>query len=327
MEILLINGKWDCAGASINLCRAINKYTKHKARHMVETETYLAYDTDITAKQYNPGEVWSILKIIEKADILHFNHADHNVPFKGITWSRFMSDKRIVYHSHSGWEKGKDFHDEFLKGELFHKYDSYDKVIVCAPCNTFVFNESVWLPNILQIYEKDYLPLSKKDLNGRLIVGQSPSVRRLKSTDVLEKAVYELKRSGYDIELDVIEATSHRECLKRKKSHHIEFDNMEQGHLGMAAFEAASMGIVTMGWMKPSVQDAYFKLGEESGLPFINVDSEESLKKELLRFIENRQLLIERSNYTRFWMQRYYNEKRIVDLYVKLYEGLMQGKP
>lgn len=324
LKILLINGTWDCAGVSINLCKAINKYTRHQARHIVGVETYLGYDTDITMNQYNPMRVYSLLKVIEDADIFHFNHTDHTVQYKGINWSRFTSRKKRIYHSHSGWEEGKDYHEEFLKGKLFNKYDNYDSVIECAPCNTFVFNNSVWLPNLLPVYDESYLPLPNKDYKGRLIIGQSPSVKRIKSTNILNKVVYGLQQSGYDIELDVIEKTRHRECLARKKYHHIEFDNMHQGHLGMAGFEAASMGIVTMGWMKPSVQEAYTKLGEGNDLPFINVGSEEELRDELIHLIEDRELLLERSQYTRLWMERYYTEKRLLALYVNLYEGLLE---
>ncbi len=136
LNILLINGKWDCAGVGISLGNAINRYTNHRARHLVREVNFLKYQTDIMPAHYSPLWLWPLLKVIEEADILHFNYVDHTVPFFDLKWPDFMHSKKIIFHDHSGWEPRKWLRNDYVNGTLFHKYDDYDRVIVCAPSDT-----------------------------------------------------------------------------------------------------------------------------------------------------------------------------------------------
>lgn len=326
LDILLVNGKWDCAGVSISLCNAINKYTPHQARHIVKEESILQWETDITAKDYNAINMFSLLKIIEEADIIHFNYVDHTVPFFDIKWCDFINNKKLIFHDHSGWEPLKELHDEYKSGRLFHKYDNYNKVIVCAPSDTHIFNNATWLPNIMPIYREDYRPPHNKSYNGTLIIGQTSVSPKIKSTDLLVSIVKEIQASGYDVALDIITGITHSETLRRKREHNIEFDNMYQGHHGMAGLEAISMGIPTLAWLKPEVIEAYKELGEGSDVPFINVRDKNELMKALIELIDNRELLKEKSNYNRKWIEKYYNEEYLVNMYIDLYECIMDGK-
>ncbi|MGR3303189.1 MAG: hypothetical protein ACUZ8I_11875 [Candidatus Scalindua sp.] len=326
LDILLVNGKWDCAGVSISLCNAINKYTPHQARHIVKEESTLQYETDITAKDYNAINMLSLLKIIEEADIIHFNYADHTVPFFDIKWSDFINNKKLIYHDHSGWEPLKDLHDEYKAGRLFHKYDNYDQVIVCAPSDTHIFHKATWLPNLMPIYREDYRPTHNKSYNGTIIIGQTAVSQKIKSTDLLVTTVKEIQARGYDVALDIVTGVSHSQALRRKREHQIEFDNMYQGHHGMAGLEAISMGIPTLAWLKPKVVEAYEEIGEGSDVPFINVRDKNELMTALIKMIENRDLLKEKSIYCQKWIEKYYNEKYLVNMYIDLYERIMAGK-
>ena len=75
---------------------------------------------------------------------------------------------------------------------------------------------------------------------------------------------------------------------RRKRTHHIEFDNLYQGHHGMAGLEALSMGIPVLAKLEQRVCIAYDNLGEGSPLPFINVKNEDELTLEFfIRKIRN----------------------------------------
>ena len=323
LKILLVNAKWDCAGVSISLCNAINNYTKHSARHIVKVETNLKYETDITAQNYRTKDILSILKTIDEADIIHFNYVDHSTPFFNIEWTDFINGKKIIFHDHSGWEPYKDLHDEYISGQLFNKYDNYDQVIVCAPSDINIFNKGIWLPNIMPIDQEDYLPIYDRSYESTLIIGQTAASPQIKSTDILERVANEMREGGYDVQLDIITGVSHAECLRRKREHHIEFDNMYQGHHGMAGLESISMGIPTLAWLKPDVVEAYKRLGEGNDVPFINVQDENELKANLIELVENRKLLREKSIYCRKWIETYYSEERLVNMYIDLYERIM----
>jgi len=325
LNILLINNKWDCAGVSISLCNAINRHTKHRARHMVAVETAIKYETDITSANCVPHRLWSIMKIIEKADILHFNYADHSVPFFDIRWPDFMRGKKCIFHDHSGWEPRKLLHNAYVSGRLFHKYDDYEQAIVCAPSDTHIFNRSIWLPNLMPIYREDYLPLRDRPHYNSIIIGQTASSPELKSTEMLADAVRELKAKGYNVEMDLITGASHSDCLRRKRSHYIEFDNMHQGHHGMAGLEAISMGIPTLAWLTPEVIKAYERLGSGDPIPFINVRDKGELMTEMIELITNRNTWEERSSYSRRWIEKYYDEKNLVQMYIDLFERLMDS--
>ncbi len=176
----------------------------------------------------------------------------------------------------------------------------------------------------MPIYKAEYLPNYRMP-NGKVIIGQTAAVPEIKSAQELKEAVDELKKMGFNVEWDLVSGVSHSECLRLKNTHHIEFDNMYQGHHGMAGLEAISLGIPTLAYLRPEMVEAYKKLGNGEEVPFINVRNKDEIVSVLAKFLGDRKAWQEWSHYCRSWIEKYYNEERLVKMYAALYEDLAGG--
>lgn len=102
-------------------------------------------------------------------------------------------------------------------------------------------------------------------------IAHAPTNRQVKSTDLLIKAVDRLKAEGFDVELDLIERRSWAECLGRKATADIYFDQVGLGY-GNNAIEAWAMGIpVIAGASDPVLDEMERRFGE---LPFYHATLE-----------------------------------------------------
>jgi hypothetical protein len=75
-------------------------------------------------------------------------------------------------------------------------------------------------------------------------------MRSLKSTEALIDAVLALKDEGLAVELDLIERTTWAECLRRKATADIYFDQLYLGY-GCNAIEAWGMGLPVIAGLDP----------------------------------------------------------------------------
>ena len=317
MNILIINKDIDSAGVGYYLYEAINKYSSHKARHLCAVKTF--FDIDIELEKANFDE---LVEIIKKTDIFHFNNVGYEIPFGKIRWCEYIKNKKKIFHAHSIHEQGGHLYNHFIRGFIHNKFNEYDKVIECAPCNTWIYRNSIWMPNILPLSRilKYYKPKNFKEQN--IIIGQSPTGRNRKNTDDLILVYNSLKQIHKNLTLQIIENVSYEECLKLKSLCHIFFDNMFQGHIGMSGFEAMALGIPVLAYLKMETLEAYKKFSDGDDVPIINVQNNNELYNEINHLLNDRDYLIEISKKSSEWISKYYNEERIVKYWIELYESL-----
>lgn len=86
--------------------------------------------------------------------------------------------------------------------------------------------------------------------DGVLRVAHAPTNRAVKSTQALLDAVKRLQRDGVAIELDLIERVKNEECLRRKGTADVYFDQVFLGY-GCNAIEAWGMGIPVIAGVDP----------------------------------------------------------------------------
>jgi len=316
MNILIINQTIDCAGGKILINSAINKITKHKSRHLVGQETYLCYETDIVL-----GKVRNIKQLVEladKADVLWFHLWDFNKPFGPINWKYFLDGKKVIFNPQSSHEYKKQRHKPFSEGLLYEYYEGLPmQIVTFHGTDLKLYKNSKWGPIVKPISDPEYIPESSKSFDGELIIGQSPS-SELKNTLELKRAVNMLKTKGYPIRLEILRNISNKECLQKRRFHHLSFDNMTQGHPGSSGWESLSMGIPTLVHIEKDEIDVLTKFAGGIQPPFINVKNKEDIFKEIEALINDRTKLKELSIASRKWMENYYKEERLIKHWLKI---------
>jgi len=310
--VLQINPYIDCAGVSYNLCSALNKHTKIQCRHIVGKEHPFGYPFDIGEKNFNQTEFEQLVK---DADILHFNHMDYFSHAFGIDWTKYLKKKIVVYHSHAGWEEGKEYHEFYKWNLLYHRFDDADAVLVCSPANVNIFKGAKWIPNVLPEYGIE----SERNFEGILKVCQCPSSWKYKNVEEMRTL---MGKTLPDIEFHLIEGL-HKRVLELMSKNHLLFDNIRQGYFGQVSLEAMGMGVVPIAYVRKDWEKMYCDvLGCES-IPVEHIYSMQQVKDKIMIYYNNRNLLKEKSKEVKRWIQTYYSERRIVKMWEEFYNGLL----
>jgi hypothetical protein len=141
-----------------------------------------------------------------------------------------------------------------------------------------------WLP---APYDVDRLYAMKKPDPGLPIrIVHAPTNRALKSTAALITAVNDLQIEGYPVELDLIEGVTWAECLRRKATADIYFDQTVLGY-GCNALEAWSMGIPVIAGATDDILG--MMLDVIGSLPFYVTDEPE-IKSAIRHMVEDPEL-------------------------------------
>jgi len=320
-NIIHINLDGDPAGVSWLLHKAMKKagYSSH---HIIPSEKQihkLSQGTDIIIEN-NPIEAENIL---EKADLFHINGRILDTPF-GLKLKKLLINTPFVFHNHGG----KVLLNPYPQIEELRQFNKNFIYIACSPLTKKVIPFCRWLPNIVPIDEPLYMPI-KRDFNGTLKICNkifSKLTRIYKGTDILNEMinVHLRDEEKFPLSLDIFEELSIQDCLKKSSDYHICVDNLIQGFIGMSGWESLSKGQVVIARLDPIVEKCYKKLGEGT-CPIINVTGMDEMCKVLRRFCENKELLKKKCIESRKWMEKYYTEKRIVELYIKTYEEVING--
>jgi glycosyltransferase involved in cell wall biosynthesis len=119
-----------------------------------------------------------------------------------------------------------------------------------------------------------------------ILIAHAPTNRSVKSTKELLAAIQRLQDDGFEVELDLIERRSWKECLERKAKADIYFDQIGLGY-GCNALEAWAMGIpVVAGGADATLDEMERRFGF---LPFYHA-TEETIYDALRELIEDPEL-------------------------------------
>ena len=173
----------------------------------------------------------SISKIAGNYDILHF-HYFSVLPF-GLDlplWK--MLGKKIVFHYH-----GDDIRNKG-EGKLSRKYAG--AILVSTPDLLAWSPRAKWTPNPIDLRKYPYIGV--EDHERKLRIVHAPSVPKVKGTEYVIKAVEELKKEGYEIELDLVKNMPHQEAVEHYMQADIVVDQLLVGWYGVFAIECMALG-------------------------------------------------------------------------------------
>ena len=239
MNILMITDN-DPAGMGIAFTNAINRYSKHTCRLITTAEKYgLEFESDIHLPDIDDDDFSEIEQLLIHADIIHFHvMKDENSHLGPIVIRDYIKGKKILHHHHG--------HPDFiLNAETYNrKYATLNRpVIVSTPDLLKITKNATWIPNIVPLYDSQFLPRYDRSLPQDIIkICQSPTRKYHKHTSDFIKAMQRLQEKYNKHLLPVIiEKIPYFQCLQIKRRCHIVFDHM-RGWFGIASLESLSQG-------------------------------------------------------------------------------------
>jgi hypothetical protein len=316
VNILLINLEFDCAGVSWQLRNAINKYTPHKAVHIMRQETMAAKQTDRKFKVL--PEIYDLLTW---ADVLHFNQWiwTHR-PGQAFTFypvdeykeenpfEQFLKHKKVFFHFHGGYHQLDPSYwirECSRVGAKMFKCDPYTKILGAK-----------WMPNILDF---SVVPFQEKKDNTKIaIMGSRGDNRRINA--LIEDSFKYLQRSHH-FTYKLFHDMDRYEALRERSSYGITIDNTTQGFIGMWGWESLLMGQALISNFDDGVLEEYSALGEGGLFPAVHVLNIDDVARNVRHMLnpENQERMLELQREAHQWMLDYYNPERLVEKYVQEY--------
>jgi hypothetical protein len=114
-------------------------------------------------------------------------------------------------------------------------------------------------------------------------------------------------------------------CLE-KKQHHVCIDNITQGFIGMAGWEALTMGMPVIARLDEFALDAYSQLGDGRLPPILNARWIDEVCEYVLALGKNPEWVQALGQASRDWMIRHYNGRRIIALYEEIYKESVHAR-
>ncbi len=318
MQILMILDN-DPAGMGIAFCNAINRYSDHACRMITTQERYgINFETDIHIPDIENDDFGEVEQLLKDADIFHFHMLkDENSHLGPLVIRDYIKGKKILHHHHG--------HPDYLiNAEAFNeKYKKFRrKVIVSTPDLLKVADNSTWVPNLVPIYDVQFMPRFENSLPADVIrICQSPTRKFDKHTDEFKSVLAQLKKKYSNIEMVIIEKTPYFDCLMIKRACNIVFDHM-RGWFGIASLESLSQGKpVIAGLDDWNIQCIKEFTGSEK-LPWVIAKSKEELSERLDMLIIDDELRQSTGEYSRRFMEKFWTEKHALSVLVNQYENL-----
>jgi hypothetical protein len=300
MNVVNIHAGSDTGGQGIRLKWAFDRHapgwTYHTVRNPQTSFAYIDYPQD---------RPWSEAKDLwADADVVHVINNFRSAAL----FERKRGEKPAVVHY-----QGTSFRTG--PWPLLAEQRKRHAIGLVSTLDLFLIEPSrlEWLPSP---YDIDWLWSLRTPINdGKVRIAHAPTNRTIKSTDKLEQAIDRLKREGYPVELELIEKVRWFECLRRKASADIFFDQVKLGY-GNNAIEAWGMGIpVIAGGADPTLDEMERRFGH---LPFLHA-TPDTIYDALRELVESPELRQKYADRGLEHVRRYHAEQVVVEQLKDIY--------
>jgi hypothetical protein len=228
MNVLGLSRGQDTGGQGIGLKRAFDRYAPDwRVRHAFSSVTYLAYEGDL---QWT-GREDELRQLFEAADVIHL----HN----GVSASRrldpYHRKPMVVHHHGSAYRRSAS------------SYQAEDRraraVTVVSTIDLLRYGPAEWMPQVVDEARMATIAGEhRRAPDGKLRIGHAPTARAVKSTALFLEVMARLTSRYPWVELELIERATHADCLRRKATVDLFYDQLLLGY-GNNATEAWAMGI------------------------------------------------------------------------------------
>ena len=309
------------AGAPIRIVNALNKHTNIKARFVnFSPDEYGArtFPEDITFA--NNREFIEFL--ISEADIVVAHHPiglrenKFGINFKDIA----KSSCKFVQHFHS------NYYSYHMESPCLKGYDAYC-VIPHYPERSFLGLEI--LPNIIPINDNECIPVNMHNKVPKVVFSASIRNKRFSSrwgTKGYVEVSRKMKKLSkkYRFEYSEIFDRSYHEAMKTKQESDIVIGDIVTGSYHLTELEGLSMGkCVFCNLDGRSVQTLMSEFACKD-IPFVNVSLDEL--DDILYQVINKKLYKRIGEFSRIWIEKYYNDKYLIQRHVNFYNKVINGQ-
>lgn len=168
---------------------------------------------------------------------------------------------------------------------------------------------------IPQAFEVDKVPfVGIPNHKGKIRIVHAPTSRIIKGTKYIIKAIDQLKKMGYKIDLIIVEKKSNQEAIEIYKKADIVIDEVLQGPYGMFAIECMAMGKPVLCRVDPAFQDYY------QNLPIVNTDPS-TLVVNLKKLLDRPELRRKIGLAGRKYVEKVHDGEKIGQELIKLYKN------
>ena len=242
-----MNILWICsdntANNPYNIVKTINDETKHMAVLIQAKQTYLNYPLDGTI-MVNTITLKEFIKYVKWADVIHLNESVVSGLYPPEQAARFKCGSRVTLYDvltedkkvfrHSNGTYYRSHYGEINR--LCEKHNMYKTV--STPDLISYGMHTYWLPQPIpttdEIYKKGEVMSTEK-----IRISHSPTNRLIKGTQLF---LLVCKKLFPELEVVLIEGKKHDECLRIRKTCHINYDQYSLGAYGVSSLESLAIG-------------------------------------------------------------------------------------
>lgn len=318
LNILMITAN-DPAGMGMTFTNAINRYTDHTCRLITSQDRYgIDFGKDIHLPDIHDDDFGEVEQLLIDADIIHFHMlSDENSHLGPLVIRDYIKGKKIIHHHHG-------HPDYILNVDAFNeKYKRLKrKVIVSTPDLLKIADNSTWVPNMVPLFDVDYMPRYDSSLPQDLIkICQAPTRKYDKHTREFQAAFDQCLASKLTVEKVVIERVSHKKCLQLKKQCHIVFDHM-RGWFGISSLESLAQGKPVIAGLDDWNIKCIKSFTASEVMPWHIARDREELNTVLKKLITDGELRTEAGKRSREFMESCWKETDALQVLINIYSDL-----
>ena len=308
-HLLIYSAGNDTGGQNYRIKRAFDRYAPDFEAHAAHaTPSYMDYPREIVS---DTKTLCEMRRLFAHADVLHLNNTRAGLGRFAIA----ASQPAILHHHGSRFRSG---HKAIAEGA---RKAGYPQIVSTLDLMTLE-PDLTWCPSPFPVEELFSIGQeNKREPDGIIRIVQCPTARAVKGTEVLIKAVFDLRQEGYPVELDLVEHETWKTTLRRKAAADIFVDQPGGFGYGNNAVEAWCMGLpVVSGINEDRVPGTRDLMLETWGrLPFVEA-SEETLTDVLRNLILDRQMRLAYGSYGLAHARRWHSEEYVANLLRGVYQ-------
>lgn len=305
------------SGSPIRLSRLFSKYSGHEARYITSTPVIgdRVFPCDMVAENLSNDELEAWL---DWADVLHF----HN------RWKRQEIFRRVPF-TYKNKPSVIQIHSPRFSEDFTEEVKSKKPLAIIAQYHPREWKKelSYIIPNVVDIYDDIHVYNPRKHGHRVPIVGYSPSNWNAKGWDnkgygFMNDYLKRLEMFQGAIAYQRIIRKPFLEAMLMKQSCHIGVDEVVTGSYHLSSLEFLAMGCATFAYLDEETEAVAKECLGADKLPWLNV--REDRFKTVFRHMLQEGSWDNEGIASRKWMEKYYDPKRLCDIYTSMYKDILE---
>jgi len=317
---------------------------------LVDVNNWLNYKSDYCLNLENKNKTEEIftrikafIKVRDKYDVYHFNFGSSLIDFMnyGIhLWDLpFYKGKKIMTYNGDDARQNLNLLKKEFVGEIYDLYPSNDikRNIILKKRIEKVYKNVDHIfslnPDLMYFLPKEkttFLPYSL-DLDeilkepylieNKIKIIHSPTNRTVKGSKYIIEALENLQKKHDNIEIEIIENIPHKEAVQKYKEAHLVIDQILIGWYGGFAVEVMKMGKPVAVFIRE--EDLQFipdEMSKDLLDTIININ-QHNIEEVLEDFINNLELLNEKSKLSYDYVNKWHNPTKIAKQVLEIYNA------